>query len=312
MSAFRASMGGIAMLVVKELSKKIGHKQILNNINLNIPKGSIYGIIGENGAGKTTLIRHLVGVYQGDTGFVELDGMRVYENPEAKARMVYIPDEFFDVFGRNINDIKTLYQGIYPNFDEIRYLTLMKMFKYTGRENFSKFSKGMKKQVMFILALSITPDYLIMDEPFDGLDPHIRKVIWDILIKDVSEREMTIFISSHHLDELDSMCDHIALISKGKIVFGESLEKLKEGYHKLQVVLENGDEMYALEQELNVLSHQMMGRVHTLIIVGNIEKINKTVAKYHPIISEVLPLSLEDIFLYTLGGKYDEIKEVMG
>lgn len=312
MSAFRASMGGIAMLVVKELSKKIGHKQILNNINLNIPKGSIYGIIGENGAGKTTLIRHLVGVYQGDTGFVELDGMRVYENPEAKARMVYIPDEFFDVFGRNINDIKTLYQGIYLNFDEIRYLTLMKMFKYTGRENFSKFSKGMKKQVMFILALSITPDYLIMDEPFDGLDPHIRKVIWDILIKDVSEREMTIFISSHHLDELDSMCDHIALISKGKIVFGESLEKLKEGYHKLQVVLENGDEMYALEQELNVLSHQMMGRVHTLIIVGNIEKINKTVAKYHPIISEVLPLSLEDIFLYTLGGKYDELKEVMG
>lgn len=300
------------MLVVKELSKKIGHKQILNNINLNIPKGSIYGIIGENGAGKTTLIRHLVGVYQGDTGFVELDGMRVYENPEAKARMVYIPDEFFDVFGRNINDIKTLYQEIYPNFDEIRYLTLMKMFKYTGRENFSKFSKGMKKQVMFILALSITPDYLIMDEPFDGLDPHIRKVIWDILIKDVSEREMTIFISSHHLDELDSMCDHIALISKGKIVFGESLEKLKEGYHKLQVVLENGDEMYALEQELNVLSHQMMGRVHTLIIVGNIEKINKTVAKYHPIISEVLPLSLEDIFLYTLGGKYDELKEVMG
>lgn len=300
------------MLVVKELSKKIGHKQILNNINLNIPKGSIYGIIGENGAGKTTLIRHLVGVYQGDTGFVELDGMRVYENPEAKARMVYIPDEFFDVFGRNINDIKTLYQGIYPNFDEIRYLKLMKMFKYTGRENFSKFSKGMKKQVMFILALSITPDYLIMDEPFDGLDPHIRKVIWDILIKDVSEREMTIFISSHHLDELDSMCDHIALISKGKIVFGESLEKLKEGYHKLQVVLENGDEMYALEQELNVLSHQMMGRVHTLIIVGNIEKINKTVAKYHPIISEVLPLSLEDIFLYTLGGKYDELKEVMG
>ena len=287
MSAFRASMGGIAMLVVKELSKKIGHKQILNNINLNIPKGSIYGIIGENGAGKTTLIRHLVGVYQGDTGFVELDGMRVYENPEGKARMVYIPDEFFDVFGRNINDIKTLYQGIYPNFDEIRYLTLMKMFKYTGRENFSKFSKGMKKQVMFILALSITPDYLIMDEPFDGLDPHIRKVIWDILIKDVSER-------------------------KGKIVFGESLEKLKEGYHKLQVVLENGDEMYALEQELNVLSHQMMGRVHTLIIVGNIEKINKTVAKYHPIISEVLPLSLEDIFLYTLGGKYDELKEVMG
>ena len=141
------------MLLVKELSKKIDHKQILDNITLNIPKGSIYGIIGENGAGKTTLIRHLVGAYQGDTGFVELEGMRIYENPEAKAKLVYIPDEFFDTFGHNIRDIKELYQGIYPSFNEARYLRLMKMFKHDSLENFSKFSKGMKKQVMFILDL---------------------------------------------------------------------------------------------------------------------------------------------------------------
>ena len=133
------------MLLVKELSKKIDHKQILDNITLNIPKGSIYGIIGENGAGKTTLIRHLVGAYQGDTGFVELEGMRIYENPEAKAKLVYIPDEFFDTFGHNIRDIKELYQGIYPSFNEARYLRLMKMFKHDSLENFSKFSKGMKK-----------------------------------------------------------------------------------------------------------------------------------------------------------------------
>ena len=279
------------MLLVKELSKKIDHKQILDNITLNIPKGSIYGIIGENGAGKTTLIRHLVGAYQGDTGFVELEGMRIYENPEAKAKLVYIPDEFFDTFGHNIRDIKELYQGIYPS---------------------SKFSKGMKKQVMFILALAIMPEYLIMDEPFDGLDPHIRKVIWDILIQDVSERNMTIFISSHHLNELDSMCDHIALINNGKIVFEEALDHLKEGYHKLQIVLECGDDMYALEKELKVLSHQMMGRVHTLIVAGEIEAINRTVEKYCPLINETLSLSLEEIFLFTLGGEYDELKEVMG
>ena len=280
------------MLLVKELSKKIDHKQILDNITLNIPKGSIYGIIGENGAGKTTLIRHLVGAYQGDTGFVELEGMRIYENPEAKAKLVYIPDEFFDTFGHNIRDIKELYQGIYPSFNEARYLRLMKMFKHDSLENFSKFSKGMKKQVMFILALAIMPEYLIMDEPFDGLDPHIRKVIWDILIQDVSERNMTIFISSHH--------------------FEEALDHLKEGYHKLQIVLECGDDMYALEKELKVLSHQMMGRVHTLIVAGEIEAINRTVEKYCPLINETLSLSLEEIFLFTLGGEYDELKEVMG
>lgn len=311
MSNYGKCLGGETMILVKELSKQIDHKQILDNINLNIPKGSIYGIIGENGAGKTTLIRHLVGAYQADQGFVELEGMRVYENPEAKTKLVYIPDEFFETFGHNIKDLKELYQGIYPSFDEERYIKLMRVFKHDKLENFSKFSKGMKKQVMFILALSIMPEYLIMDEPFDGLDPHVRKVIWDILIRDVSERQMTIFISSHHLDELDSMCDHVALISGGKIIFEESLEHLKEGYHKLQIVLESGDEMYALEKELNVLAHQMMGRVHTLIVRGDIELIDSIISKYHPIINEALLLSLEEIFLFTLGGKYDELKEVI-
>ena len=300
------------MLIVKELSKKIDNKLILDNISLNIPKGSIYGIIGENGAGKTTLIRHIVGAYQGDYGFVELEGMRVYENSEAKAKLVYIPEEFFDTFGHNIKNLKELYQGIYPTFNEERYIKLMRLFKHDSLENFNKFSKGMKKQVMFIFALSIMPEYLIMDEPFDGLDPHIRKIIWDILIQDVSERQMTIFISSHHLNELDSMCDHIALISDGKIIFEEALDHLKEGYHKLQIVLESGDDMYALEKELNILAHQMMGRVHTLIVKGNLESIDMIVSKYHSIINETLSLSLEEIFLFTLGGKYDELKDVMG
>lgn len=263
------------MLVIKELSKKIGNKQILNNINLKIPKGSIYGIIGKNGAGKTTLIRHLVGAYRGDSGYVELEGMRIYENSHAKSRLVYIPDEFFDTFGSNVNDVKQLYQGLYPSFDEDRYYKLMKMFNRDDLQNFNNFSKGMKKQVMFILALSIMPEYLIMDEPFDGLDPNVRKIIWDILIQDVSERQMTIFISSHHLNELDSMCDHIALIDEGKIVFEESLDELKNDYHKLQIVLESGKDMYLLEKELNILSHQMMGRVHTLIVRENMKKLMK-------------------------------------
>ena len=195
---------------------------------------------------------------------------------------------------------------MYPSFDEDRYYKLMKMFNRDDLQNFNNFSKGMKKQVMFILALSIMPEYLIMDEPFDGLDPNVRKIIWDILIQDVSERQMTIFISSHHLNELDSMCDHIALIDEGKIVFEESLDELKNDYHKLQIVLESGKDMYLLEKELNILSHQMMGRVHTLIVMGEYEKIDEIVSKYNPIINEALSLSLEEIFLYTMKGEYDE------
>ena len=237
--------------------------------------------------------------------------MRIYENVFAKSKLVYIPDEFFDTFGSNVNDVKRLYQGLYPSFNEERYYKLMRMFNRDDLQNFNNFSKGMKKQVMFILALSIMPEYLIMDEPFDGLDPNVRKIIWDILIQDVSERQMTIFISSHHLNELDSMCDHIALIDEGKIVFEKSLDELKKDYHKLQIVLEMGKDMYLLEKELNILSHQMIGRVHTLIVVGEYEEINEIVSKYNPLVNETLSLSLEEIFLYTMKGDYDEFKELM-
>lgn len=300
------------MLKVLELSKKINHKQILSNITLTIPKGSIYGIIGVNGAGKTTLIRHLVGSYKGDQGYVELEGQRVYENAKTKEKIVYIPDEFPHTFGDNVNDIKKLYSRIYPTFDEYRYQTLMKQFQRDGLENISNYSKGMKKQILFILALSIMPEYLIMDEPFDGLDPQIRKTIWDILIQDVTERNMTIFISSHHLQELDSMCDHIALMNDGKIVFEKGLEDLKEHFHKIQLVTNNGDDMYAIEKQLKVMNHTILGKIHTLIVEGKSEVIETTINAYHPVINETLPLTLEEIFLYTLGGMSDELKEVMG
>lgn len=300
------------MLKVLELSKKMNQKQILSNITLTIPKGSIYGIIGVNGAGKTTLIRHLVGAYKGDQGYVELEEKRVYERADSKQKIVYIPDEFPNTFGDNVNEIKKLYSHIYPTFNEHRYQELMKQFKRNGLENISRYSKGMKKQVLFILALSIMPEYLIMDEPFDGLDPQIRKTIWDILIQDVTERNMTIFISSHHLQELDSMCDHIALMNEGKIVFEKGLEDLKGHFHKIQLVTNTAEDMYAIEKQIKVMNHTMLGKIHTLIVEGKITEIEEKINQYHPIINETLPLTLEEIFLYTLGGMSDELKEVMG
>lgn len=300
------------MIQVKELSKKINNKQILNDIQLTIPKGSIYGIIGSNGAGKTTLIRHMVGAYRSDAGFVELEGSRVYENALAKEKLVYIPDEFPNTFGNNVNEIKELYSQIYPTFNEFRYNSLMKQFGRDELENIANYSKGMKKQILFILALSIMPEYLIMDEPFDGLDPQIRKAIWNILIEDVTERNMTIFISSHHLHELDSMCDHIALMNEGKIVFEQGLEDLKEQYHKVQVVIDSSEDLYAIEKKLHVLHHGMLGKIHTFIIEGDIKEIDQIIDSYHPLIHESIPLNLEEIFLYTLGGMSDELKEVMG
>lgn len=299
------------MIEIKGLSKKFGNKVILDDIQLCIPKGAIYGLIGANGAGKTTLIRHMVGAYRPDMGYVELEGNRVYENANTKEKLVYIPDEFPMTFGNRIADIEKLYRDIYPNFNQERFHNLMKKFKKSSTDDFTTYSKGMKKQVLFILALSIQPEYLIMDEPFDGLDPQIRKEVWDTLIEDVSNREMTIFISSHHLHELDRMCDHIALMHEGKIVFEKSLEDLKNRYHKFQIVLNKEEDMYRIKQELRVVDHQHMGRIHTVIIEGEIESLSAIIDKYEPIVNECLPVVLEEIFMFTLGGVDDEIQQIL-
>jgi ABC-2 type transport system ATP-binding protein len=299
------------MIEVKGLSKKIRNKKVLDDIQLTVPKGSIYGVIGANGAGKTTLIRHMVGAYRPNMGYVELEGERVYENALTKEKLVYIPDEFPMTFGNRIADIEKLYRQLYPSFNTERYQKLIKRFDQNELENFSTFSKGMKKQVMFILALSIQPDYLIMDEPFDGLDPQIRKVVWDILIEDVASREMTIFISSHHLYELDMMCDHIALLHHGKLVFEKNLEDLKNNYHKYQLVIPKETDINELKQSLNIVEHQHLGRIHTMIMEGDREEIDALINQYQPIVNECLPVKLEEIFMFTLGGANDEIKKIL-
>jgi ABC-2 type transport system ATP-binding protein len=298
------------MIQIKGLTKSIDNRVILNDVQLTIPKGAIYGIIGVNGAGKTTLIRHMVGAYQSDIGYVEIEGSRVYNNANTKAKLVYIPDEFPMTFGNRMKDIEKLYRKLYPTFNEERYQYLKQRFKKSDADTFSSLSKGMKKQVLFILALSIQPEYLIMDEPFDGLDPQVRKDIWDILIDDVTNRNMTIFISSHHLHELDRMCDHIALLHEGKIIFEKNLEELKMLFHKYQVVFTKEEDIKAIKQRLRVVSHQQFGRIHTLMIEGEQHSIDVIIDTYEPLISECLPVDLEEIFMFTLGGNDDVLQEV--
>lgn len=298
------------MIQINNLSKTLGGKPILENISLTIPKGSIYGIIGMNGAGKTTLIRHMIGAYQGDEGIVLIDQEDVYTSMEAKRKIAFIPDEFPDIFGDKVNDVVELYIALYPDFDKERYHQLMEKFHRDGQGTIRHFSKGMKKQILFALALASKPQYLIMDEPFDGLDPQVKKEIWDVLIEDVTERKMTIFISSHHLSELDSMCDHVAFVHLGNVLFEDGLEKIKEQYSKIQIVFENSQNYYDLETMMNVLHHDAIGRIHTFVFENNQTEITKYVLDKNPTVFEFVPLSLEEIFLYTLGGKEDAIKEV--
>lgn len=206
------------MIKVNNLNKSFDGFKALTDLNLNVKKGSIYGLVGTNGAGKTTLIKHVTGVLKPDDGEILIDGKNVYENIAIKERMGYIPDDLYFFSTYNLKESAKFYRSIYPNWNQERYVHMVNQFSLSKKRKLSKFSKGMQKQAAFILTMSSMPDYLILDEPIDGLDPIIRKLVWKYIVEDVAEREMTVLVSSHNLRELEGICDSIGILSKGKMM----------------------------------------------------------------------------------------------
>ncbi|MDF3002667.1 MAG: transporter ATP-binding protein [Bacillota bacterium] len=297
------------MIKVSNLDKSFDGFRALSDLNLNVRKGSIYGLVGTNGAGKTTLIKHVTGVLKQDQGEILIEGEPVYENITVKERMGFIPDDLYFFSSYNLKESAKFYRSIYPNWSKERYTHMVKQFELNERRKLSKFSKGMQKQAAFILTMSSMPDYLILDEPIDGLDPIIRKLVWKYIIEDVAEREMTVLVSSHNLRELEGICDSIGILSKGKMMIERDLDELKSDIHKIQVAFkESSDDPY---KGLNVLHKESRGTVDLLIIRNRKEMVESVINESHPVIFDMLPLSLEEIFIYELGGGDNEIEGII-
>ena len=296
------------MIEIKELKKSFGGFPALDGLSLTVPDGSVYGLVGPNGAGKTTAIKHLTGVYRQDSGEVLLDGEPVYENPKAKQRIAYIPDEVYFFPQAGIRDMAEFYRGVYPKFSEDRYRKLGEAFGLDEKAPMKRFSRGMQKQAAFRLAMSLMPEVLVLDEPVDGLDPVMRRQIWSLLLADVAERGMTVLVSSHNLRELEDVCDHVGIIHAGKTLVERSLSELQDNMVKVQLVLPEGGE---LPQGLSVLHESRVGQVRTLILRGRAEEISAIVAAAGPLFYDLLPLTLEEIFIYELGGEHYAVRDVL-
>ncbi len=294
------------MLEVKHLTKTFDGFKALDDLTLTVPRGSVYGLVGPNGAGKSTIIRHIMGVYRPDCGEVTLDGQPIYENAALKSTMVCIPDEIFYETADSILDLKRLYKGVYPNFDEQRFLNLGKIFQLDVKKPVRRFSKGMQKQAAFWLAISCRPEVLVLDEPVDGLDPVMRRQIMSILLEDVAENGTTVLVSSHNLRELEDICDHVGIMHKGRLMLERSLSDLQENMVKVQLVLDK-----ELPGDLEVVHHSAVGRVQTLIVRGSAEVVQLQLAPLEPLLCDILPLSLEEVFIYELGGVDYEVKSVL-
>ena len=297
------------MIEVRNVVKKFDGFAALDGATLSVPTGSVYGLVGPNGAGKSTIIRHLTGIYRQDEGEVQIGGEPIWENGAMKARIAAIPDDWFYFFQSNIRDMMRFYKGIYPNFSVERYEKLKEVFNIDEKKTIRRLSKGMQKQVAFWLALSCMPDYLILDEPVDGLDPVMRRQIWSLMMGDVAERGTTVLVSSHNLRELEDVCDHVGIMDHGKVLLERSLVDLQDNMVKLQVVFRDG--MDEVPADLPVLHAARIGRVHTLILRMNAEEAVNRMAVYQPMLVDALPLTLEEIFIYELGGVDYAVKDIV-
>lgn len=293
-----------------EVCKKFGNFTALDHLSFQIEDGAVYGLIGPNGAGKSTLLRHIMGIFKPDSGEILYDGEPVFENSRVKERMAFIPDDVFYFRLATLVDMKNYYRGIYPKFNKKVFEELWGCFPQLDRKMpIRRMSKGMQKQAAFMLAISMRPDFLVLDEPVDGLDPVMRRQIWSILMSEVSDKHLTVLVSSHNLRELEDVCDHVGIMNRGKILLEHSMEDLQGSVTKIQVVFEG--EMPELGEELELVSRSDLGKVHTLIIRERNEKVTALLSKYHPVFMEVLPLNLEEIFIYELGGENYEVKNII-
>ena len=296
------------MIEVKQLCKSFDGCRALCGLDITVPDASVYGLVGPNGAGKSTVINHLAGILRQDSGEVLIDSQPVYENPAVKRRVAYIPDEIFYYPQATIDDMARFYRSVYPTFSTEKFKSLAPAFELDTNRVMRKLSKGMQKQAAFWIALSCRPDYFILDEPVDGLDPVMRRRVWQLMLSDVAERGMSVLVSSHNLRELEDVCDHVGIMNRGRMLVERSLSELQENIVKVQIALNDGA---ALPEGLEVLHESRTGRLRQLILRGRAEEITNRLAAAQPLFMDVLPLNLEEIFIYEQGGAENEVRDII-
>ena len=294
------------MIEFRAVTKRFRDFAALSSLDLHVPQGAVYGLIGPNGAGKTTTIRCLTGMLRPDEGEILLSEEPVFENQPVKERFFCIPDEPFYFPTASTRNMMRFYEKIYPRFDAVRYEKLKAAFALDENRPIRRLSRGMQKQAAFWLALSARPEALILDEPVDGLDPVMRRQVWSLILSDVAENETTVLVSSHNLRELEDVCDHVGILDHGRCLRESGVSELQENIVKVLLALPEGG---ALPEALPIMNHTVVGKLHTLIVRGKEADVRAQLALCNPLFMDTQPLTLEEIFIYEMGGADYAVKE---
>lgn len=288
------------MIQAQDVSKSYESIPVIKNINLELKQGSIFGLIGANGAGKTTLIKTLCGIYAPDTGHVRLHDKDVYKDSDIRQNIAYVPDNITFYNNFTVKDMKDFYKNIYRNWDEDRYMTLREVFTFDEKKRIKHLSKGMKTQLLLLIALSCKPEVILMDEPTSGLDPFIRKEVLNLIVQDVSSRSTSVLISTHNVSELEQICDTVGFINKGEMKLHQDMDNLKTSYKKIQIAFK--DEMSEeFKKEFKPHISKKYGKIYEIIVNMDYKVFESNVKKYQPLFVEHIDMTLEEIFLFKMG-----------
>ena len=289
------------MIKLTGVTKKFGDFTALDSVDLTIPKGTSFGLLGSNGAGKSTILRLLSGIYSPDSGEVSIDGETVFDNTDIKQRVFFINDETVQFGSFTLNGLKKYYKGFYPNFSEELFEELREKVNLPANKRTDSFSKGMKRQAIVITGLACQTDYLLLDEAFDGLDPTMRIIVKRMLVDAMLDRQLTTIISSHNLKEINEVCDSVALLHQGKALFNRDLDSVKGSIHKVQAAFKGE---YSREdfEKYGILHYSRSQSIHYIIMKGSEEEIRAKLSEKDPIVLDLIPLSLEEIFIYEMEG----------
>lgn len=295
------------MLEVKNYSLNYGDCKILDNISFSLDKGKVLGIVGPSGVGKTSLIRGIVGIYKGTEGMLLYNGEEVYDNPNAKKKIAFVPDEHNSFYLITLREIINFYKGLYPEFNEERFYKINKLFKIPLNKRFLQLSKGMKMRVNLMIAFSLNAELLVLDEPTSGLDPILKEKVLKIIMEEVSDGNKSVIISSHNLIELERICDDILILNEGKVEYYNTLDNIKRNIKKIQVAFD----MPVYEEDLNfpgIFNISQVGRVFTIVIEDNEDEFKEFIQKFNPLFIEEIDLSLEEVFINRIEGKVSNEK----
>ncbi len=290
------------MIQLSHVSKSFDTKKVLVDVTWEVPQGSIFGLVGPNGAGKSTILRLISGVLLPDKGEITIAGQNVYNSPSVKRKILFVPDDPYFLPQSTMKEMRKFYEIFYPSFKESMYRKLLNNFPINENEKINNFSKGMKRQANIILALSIMPEILLLDEAFDGLDPVMRLTLKRILTDQLLERKFTVVISSHNLRELEDICDRIALISDCTIGLNDEVENLRTLYHKFQVGYTQLPENEVFVS-FNPMHLEIRGNVAMLVVKGDSTELMKQLNDTHPVLLDEIPITMEEIFVYEMEGK---------